>query len=336
MDPLARRSHHLVYVLHAKASDGRAIDLVARIPKNNKPSRQAALYREHIVLRLLGDKGFKYAPRALMYDCEFETLQLPYAIQTYVPSTPMQYLSADDAVRLAAEVAEVHDIDCGQLLELGVPYCPSPEMYISIEMRHLRSWMRRTIEWAFGKDDTSKTLLGSLESGLEAVEQDLASGSSGGWSDLLLPTLIHGDLGLHNLGKNQDVIELYDWELATIGDPAYEIAKLFHADSSTGSEQQESFLNEYRRKVRRQAATDYFARRVPVYEGIVALQNAIWAISQAVERLPEEGATEDWLLRGKVSDLLKRHVYKNLDRIYPNVSKSLHRTLSVPEAWRRP
>lgn len=326
---LAHRSHHLVYVVNVVYGDGRRTGLVVRLPTRDDPWRRAAQQAEHLILSFLEDQGFSYAPRSVAYDTSLEWFPVPYSIQSYVPSTPLRQFSSKQSLQMAIETAELHDIDYTLLLNTQVPCCVLLRHCLDNKLRALLAYIRRSVDRPLSAAPIPKEILRKLEASWEMVRDEGQAMLSSSWDNDDTATLIHGDLGSHNAEQTNDGLFLYDWEMAAVADPAYDLARLFRADFRQASEQGE-FLQQYWSHRRSRSDEDGFMRRLHVYERIAALENAIWALRMVSKKETRAEPVENVGMGLTHRELLDREVFANLQFIGPRVSRKSRRELQCP------
>ena len=146
---LAQRSQHFVYAVNATCGDGSRIGLAVRLPKKDNEWRRATQIREHRALQFLEHQGFRYAPKAILYDASLEIVPVPYLIQSYVPSTPLDELSEAHSQQMAIEVAELHDIDGTAFLDADVSGSAPPRRYFEEKMGNLLAYFLRSVDGIF-------------------------------------------------------------------------------------------------------------------------------------------------------------------------------------------
>ncbi len=95
-------------------------------------------------------------------------------------------------------------------------------------------------------------------------------------------TLVHFDLNKNNilLKKHTDEIIIIDWEQASAGDNAMDIAKMF-LKLNFNQQQKECFLNEYR------SNDTHLAERIKVYETIVLINSLLWRLTVLKNQPPQ-------------------------------------------------
>ncbi|MCW5852897.1 MAG: phosphotransferase, partial [Anaerolineae bacterium] len=133
-------------------------------------------------------------------------------------------------------------------------------------------------------------------------------------------TLIHGDVGSHNLRLTEQGIYMMDWEFATTGDPAYDIGILFRNEDMT-IQQRDEFLAVYLESSPASTSRN-FLDRLNFYELVAAYQNALWAVRQ--------------LLRGAAGQVIDRptewfirFITENLARIDLELSQQATKVLRI-------
>lgn len=98
-------------------------------------------------------------------------------------------------------------------------------------------------------------------------------------------TLIHFDLNSNNiLRSTDDRIVIIDWEQASAGDNAMDIAKLF-LKLNFDDEQKKEFLAEYEKSLSKK--DDYFENRLEIFEPLVLINSILWRL-RILKDVPQE------------------------------------------------
>lgn len=88
-------------------------------------------------------------------------------------------------------------------------------------------------------------------------------------------TLIHFDLNRNNILRSNNKIIIIDWEQASAGDNAMDIAKLF-LKLNFNEEQKKEFLIEYMGKLSKR--DKYFQDRMNIYKPLVLINSILWRL----------------------------------------------------------
>lgn len=199
--------------------DGTAV-VLRRPPAGVLAEGASDMAREARVLRTLPD-AYPLAPRALAYCDDPSVLGAPFQLIEYRPglgvggTLPSAWAGRTDIVptlvdHLVAAMAELHRVDPDRA---GLAGLGRPEGFLK---RQVGGWTRRA-DAAYGGDvpAAGRRVLAWLES-------LVPSGESGA-------SLLHCDLKLDNMlfdPQTQVPIAVVDWDMATTGDPLFDLGVL--------------------------------------------------------------------------------------------------------------
>lgn len=275
--PLMGGSHHNNVLVTARDDDDQNRYLVVRMPKSSKRNQQVRMHKEHLVLQHLNHVGFPYAPESYVYDASLEYLPVPYAIQGFVKTSQTEAIVDQRIAEVATVIACLHSINPTSLLDRGFSAYSTSFQLLTVEMRHVRDWMHRTVLGAAVSDIESY-----LEETWQKIDSVVRASPAALKNTKVPPVLMHGDLGSHNIGWTPQGPYLFDWEVAAIGDAAFDIAKLFRNDLRS-AEQRFAFLSSYWNQTGEQSPGK-FIQRVNVFEYLAALQSTIWSLGVVLVR----------------------------------------------------
>ena len=191
--------------------------VLRRPPEGPLPPGTHDMRREYRVLAGLDGMGVR-APRAVVL-CEDESvLGLPFYVMERVDGIvvreelPAVFDSMEDRRRIGEELVdalvELHAVDrhTASLGDFG-----KPDGFCARQVRRRREQLAMTVPHTRPQPDLEK-IAGWLA---DNVPESPA------------PTLVHGDYNLHNVGfepaSPARLIAIYDWELATAGDPLTDV-----------------------------------------------------------------------------------------------------------------
>jgi len=237
----------------------------------------------------------KIAPRAYILDTSREFVDEDFSvIERLLGTQIIGYISAEDAMTVARILSKLHRkkySHFGQIdgkLQAGDLYDVLTERkgWVSYEFDKLAEEITRNHK----PDDSAQSILPALIK-LKAALDDICLKNKQFFSGSRF-SVIHGDLRQWNLLKYPDGINLIDWELARIADPAEDIANFF-VNSYILESSKKAFMDEYRRS----SEDKNLEKRIKVYALLQSMGIAFWF--------------------GK--------------NYYYNRSKKLHRELNTPE-----
>lgn len=313
-------SHCNIYKVTAKTTNG-FISLAIRFPRVDKHSRRMGMYREHVVLRYLESVGYLNAPRAIFHDATLEYLPIPYSVQSFVDAIPLA-INIERVKKIAHIIRRLHSIDISGLYEFGFSFYRTWREGLLVEVRHLGEWIRSSFSTLHEHNSWLLQIKPILLDAWDIIYKAIESSQSIRTEERAQPSLLHGDLGGHNFAWVEETPYLFDWELTSIGDPAFDLAKLFRSelrDSDLRNEFWSSYLSEAK------ILKSDFAERLKLYEQIAALQTTIWAINI----LANNEDLQIYLTRNNFnwSGFIEFNIYHNLAYISPTFAKSVQEVL---------
>lgn len=255
--PFAEGSYALLFEL-----PGHSPNIVAKAWKNRgRDSERGA--NENIVLRLLRIRRFKNAPKLRDY-LQPSTILFEEKIE----GETVKEFDKDQIERLALALADLHSI------ELNAYGKPLTKRRKGTRMDYLLDGIETIHKIA--EPFASQTEATDLINQSLVKIKNQANKAPAAFSDTNF-TLIHFDLSKNNIiyAKEDGDPVIVDWEQASAGDNAMDIAKLFlKSDFDAG--QKQDFLNVYKSN---QIKDDpHFHERLNVYEIFVLVNSLIWRL----------------------------------------------------------
>lgn len=229
----------------------------------NRAQDSARGANENIVLRLLRIRRFKNAP-------ELKGYLRPSTIlfEEKIEGETVKQFDKGQIERLASALADLHSIE---LNAHGTPFTKRKKgtrmdyLVDGIETLH------KIAEPFVSQPEVTELITRSLNK-----MKNQADKATGAFSDKNF-TLIHFDLNKNNIvyAKEGGDPVIVDWEQASAGDNAMDIAKLF-LKSNFDAGQKQDFLNVYENH---QAKIDpHFRERLDVYDVFVLINSIIWRL----------------------------------------------------------
>ncbi|MEM4733400.1 MAG: aminoglycoside phosphotransferase family protein [Candidatus Bathyarchaeia archaeon] len=268
-------SHCNIYKVTAETSDGSPVSLIVRLPRVDKHSRRIGMHREHVVLRYLESIGYLNAPRSLFHDATLEYLPVPYSVQSFVNAIPLS-TNVERVRKLAHIIQNLHSVDISGLYEYGFSFYRTWYEGILVEVRHLAEWIRSSFSTSQEHNFWLAQIKPIMLDAWDIIHRSIEQSQNIRAEKRVQPSLLHGDLGGHNFAWAGETPYLFDWELTNIGDPAFDLAKLFRSELCDITLRNE-FLSAYLGESK--TLPPDFAERLELYEQIAALQTSIWAVN---------------------------------------------------------
>jgi aminoglycoside phosphotransferase (APT) family kinase protein len=250
-------------------------ELVLRAATFEDASAGHGLATEHAVLEVLNGDG---APRPVRLDLSRRNVPFAYRIETLCPGEDPPDFTPQLVEQLALALARIHSLSVtpGGEIPGGLDDRPGGALISLLDAPEIRSR-------AFS--ELVERGRRHLQSFREFRRHPLA--------------LVHNDLHLGNILRDDDRLCFVDWEHAEIGDPAQDIAILFQFDGLLRGrpplpwQLQDKFLAAYRQRTGDHTITE----RVRLYEPLVVLLQAIsWSGQLAgTEELPPHLRTAERL-----------------------------------------
>lgn len=228
-EPARRFGGGLANINYRVVVDGRVM-VLRRAPSGALPPGAHDMVREHKVLSRLG-RVFPPAPLSIHVCADPEILGAPFQLIEYRAGRAVrgedlsairddEDLGAGLAEMMAGLMARLHAVDPS---ECGLGDLGRPEGFVQ---RTVKRWSGRAVELMAG---------GAEESLARDVARYLADAFDD-WQDRA-PTVLHCDFKLDNmiLAENSlRPIALIDWDMATRGDPLFDLATLLSYWSEPG------------------------------------------------------------------------------------------------------
>ena len=270
-DPFAEGSYALLFELPSDTSN-----LVVKAWKNPEYDSERGA-NENVALRLLRIRDFKNAPKLMGY------LQ-PSTIlfEEKVEGETVEQFDEDHIERLAFALADLHSI---KLNAYGKPFTKRKK---GSRMDCLIDGIETLQEISEPFADQTETA--SLINQSIAKMGAMAHESSDAFSDTNF-TLVHFDLNKNNIlySKKDGSPVIIDWEQASAGDNAMDIAKMF-LKLNFNTEQEQDFLETYESC---QANQDpHFQKRLEVYKPFVLINSIIWRL-RVLHDMPQQMTSEN-------------------------------------------
>lgn len=269
--PFAEGSYALLFELPDHSPN-----IVAKAWKNRERDSGRGV-NENIILRLLKIRGFKNAPKLEGYLHPSTIL-----FEEKIEGETVKRFDKEKIERLAWALADLHSIE---LNAYGKPLAKRKKgtrmdyLLDGIETLHIIA------EPFASQTESIKLINRSLKKIKDQAEKatDAFSGTNF--------TLIHFDLNKNNIiysKKDGDPV-IVDWEQASAGDSAMDIAKLFwKSDFDAG--QKQDFLNVYESH---QTKNDpHFHERLKVYEVFVLINSIIWRLG-VLRDMPQQMSSDN-------------------------------------------
>lgn len=255
--PFAEGSYALLFEL-----PGHSPNIVAKAWKNQGHDSERGA-NENIVLRLLRIRRFKNAPKLMGY-LQPSTILFEEKIE----GETVKEFDKDQIERLALALADLHSIE---LNAYGKPFMKrkkgSHMDYLLDGIENLRKMVQPFASQTEVLELINRTLDKIKNQAVKAAEA--FSGTNF--------TLIHFDLNKNNIiyAKKDGNPVIVDWEHASAGDNAMDIAKLF-LKSNFDAGQNQDFLNAY--ESHRAHVDPYFHERLNVYGIFVLINSIVWRL----------------------------------------------------------
>lgn len=306
----ARGTHTNCFLITLQGSGNREWQVIVRLPLEDTRRQEEELHKEHGVLRYLEQEGIKFTPRSLFYDSTREHVSLPYSVQSYLECERMKRIPGANIDGLASSVSRLHQVGTISLAKRGFPTYGTYYAFIVAEIDRLADWISR-LDTTFPTVNLLSEMIPILVEACSRINTRVERERVALARPDSLFTLMHGDLGSHNMGQTPGGVVLFDWQSSAIGDPAFDIAKLFHNDLRA-EDQRRTFIAAYWRQ-ELGASVQNFIERASLYELIAATQTSVWAIQMICSRAnPTELAADDQLAKqiAHIGDTLYRSISK--------------------------
>ena len=270
---MAEGSYALIFEL--PTSDSK---ILAKVWKNPKDDAWRADY-ENVALRLLNLHKSKEAPRTMGY-LESATILFEEKIDGNI----IEKFDKTAINQLAETMSKIHSI---KLNAYGKPLTKRKKGR-QIDCRN-SELEKLHIKLDFLSESGQLEILSLAKQAIDKIEEKANDNfESFNANDF---TLIHFDLNRNNILRSNDnsKIIIIDWEQASAGDSAMDIAKLF-LKLNFNETQQNDFLLEYKKNILKK--DDYFEDRLDAYCPLVLINSILWRIG-VLKNIPEESSSEN-------------------------------------------
>lgn len=247
-------------------------ELVAKVWKNPKHDLDRAR-NENVAMRLLRISNFKDAPKI---KGALESSKIIF--EEKIEGTPVEQFNNNILENLATALASLHSIKFNKYGK------PLTERKRGTRLDYLHDGAEKLRELASSFKDQAG-IVAQINQLLDKMEN-----LAGEKRDAFLKTdftLIHFDLNKGNIlfSEKNDKLAIIDWEQASAGDNAMDIAKLFFK-SNLNSNQEIVFLSQYEKKL--QEKDQYLEDRLQVYKLFVLANSLLWRLSILQNDAPQE------------------------------------------------
>ncbi|MFH1192218.1 MAG: phosphotransferase [bacterium] len=287
--PFAEGSYALIFELSNSDKN-----VLAKVWKNPENDRDRASH-ENVALRLLRLRNSAEAPRSKGFLKSATIL-----FEEKIEGNQIENFNKTTIEQLAKTLAKIHSVE---LNAYGKPLTKRTKGtkidYLSDLVDKLR------IELPLLPNNSEIIL--SIEQAIDKIEKE-AEKNSEAFQDNKF-TLIHFDLNNNNILRSKDdKIVIIDWEQASAGDNAMDIAKLFLKLNFNG-EQKKEFLVEYEKNLSKKDA--YFQDRLEVFEPLVLINSILWRLRVLKDTPKEMSSVNEEQFYTRV----KNNLNKELERI---------------------
>lgn len=250
--------------------------LVAKVWKNPKHDSDRAR-NENVALRLLRARDFKNAPKSKGYLKSSSIL-----FEEKIEGVPVEQFDKKGVEKLAVALANLHSI---KLNKYGKPLT---ERKGGTRMDYLLDGIENLQKISKPFEDQTE-VINFINQSLGKIK-DLASNSNDAFSASDF-TLIHFDLNKDNIlhSKKDGAPVIVDWEQASAGDNAMDIAKMF-LKLNFDTEQKQDFLRMYESCQENQ--DPHFQERLKVYEPFVLVNSIIWRLG-VLRDMPQQMSSDN-------------------------------------------
>lgn len=285
--PFAEGSHAVLFELQAGGKD-----LVAKVGKDDNTNLNRGA-KENVILRFLRIRGFKEAPRVHGYISSRNIL-----FEEKIEGRPIKNFDERDILNLAEILAKLHSI---KLDSYGKPL---EKRELGTRMDCLYYGINTLRNLALTQEGDSKTIA-EVKNLLDKITTEAEQVTEAFSKNIF--TLIHFDLNPNNIlrsDENMGII-LVDWEQASVGDNAMDIAKFF-LKCELNSKQRIMFLKKYESCL---LETDPdFNQRLRIYEPLVLVNSVLWRLRTL--SMSDDVNIKDEEFYERVRDGLKKDLIK--------------------------
>lgn len=232
---------------------------------------------ENVALRLLRMRNFKEAPRMMGYLKSATIL-----FEEKIEGDPIEKFDENTINQLAATLAKIHSI------ELNAYGKPLAQRKKGSHMDFFNDEIEKLRQNSSLLSDPSD-MISSIRQAINKTKNEAEKEPNAFQNNNF--TLIHFDLNCNNIlrSKNSDKIILIDWEQASAGDNAMDIAKLF-LKLNFDEEQKKCFFSEYEKKLAKE--DKFLFNRIKAYEPLVLINSILWRL-RVLRDEPQQTLTEN-------------------------------------------
>lgn len=250
--------------------------LVAKVWKNPKLDSDRAR-NENVALRLLRARDFENAPKSKGYLKSSSIL-----FEEKIEGAPVEQFDKNVIEKLAIALANLHSI---KLNKFGKPLT---ERKAGTRLDYLLDGIEDLKKNSKPFADQTEAM-NLINRSLDKIK-DTANKSNEAFSATDF-TLIHFDLNKDNIlySKKDGAPVIVDWEQASAGDNAMDIAKLF-LKSNFDTDQKQDFLRMYESCQENQ--DPHFQERLKAYEPFVLANSIIWRLG-VLRDMPQQMSSDN-------------------------------------------
>ncbi|MEZ4865461.1 MAG: aminoglycoside phosphotransferase family protein [Caldilineaceae bacterium] len=206
------------------------------------------------------------APPPLWFDRYPTGLARQVLVYHWAPGATLAGDDSAQLAQLAQVVAQVHRGDPAEVRR----FCPNP-VNLDYLWRVIAGGLPPIQQWLAAQPATA---FQSLFSQLTANAQALVEATLPLWQQVA-PTPVHGDLRLENAVYGLGTVQLLDWELFGLGDPAYDVAAfLQQSQTALSDDASVMWLEHYLAHFEQ----PNLAQRIGVYQRIMPLQSVCYLL----------------------------------------------------------
>jgi thiamine kinase-like enzyme len=250
--------------------------ILAKVWKNPKDDAWRADH-ENVALRLLNLHKFKEAPHNMGY-LKSETI----LFEEKIDGNLIDNFDKTAINQLAETMSKIHSI------ELNAYGKPLTKRKKGTQKDCLEDELEKLhIKLGFLSEENQLEILSLIKQAIEKIKKEVNDNSESFYASDF--TLIHFDLNRNNILRSNDnsKIIIIDWEQASAGDSAMDIAKMF-LKLNFNEEQKNDFLLEYEKNISKKDY--YFEDRLDAYCPLVLVNSILWRIG-VMKNIPEESSS---------------------------------------------
>ncbi|MFH1662072.1 MAG: phosphotransferase [Candidatus Falkowbacteria bacterium] len=253
----AEGSYALIFDL---PSDDKKV--VAKVWKNPKDNINRAKH-ENVALRLLRIRNSEEAPKSMGY-LKSKTILFEEKIE----GAQIKNFDKTTIKQLAETIAKVHSVE---LNSYGKPLTKREK---GTKMDFLNGELEKLRKNLSLLHDSSE-ITSVIEQAINKIENEAKKNPNAFQNNNF--TLIHFDLNKNNILRedNSNKLILIDWEQASAGDNAMDVAKLF-LKLNFDDEQKKDFIVEYEKKLPKK--DEYFQDRLNIHGPLVLINSILWRL----------------------------------------------------------